>query len=100
MEEKLITIIMDVVASLNEDLCNPSLDNISRDTALYGKDGNLDSLSLVNLIADIEYKVEENLNVQIVLADERAMSRRRSPFRTIQSLAGYIKDLMKEENHG
>jgi acyl carrier protein len=43
-------------------------------TALYGGDGSLDSMALVNLIADIEEALAEKFGASIALADEKAMS--------------------------
>ena len=40
-------------------------------------------------IAEIELRVREQFGGSLVLADERAMSQTRSPFRTVGSLADY-----------
>jgi len=61
--------------------------------ALYGRGGSLDSLGLVSLLASIELALEEEFGMQITLADERAFSQARSPFRTVASLAEYIHGL-------
>jgi acyl carrier protein len=66
------------------------------DTALFGENGALDSLGLVNLIVATEQRIEEDFGVSISLADERAMSQARSPFRTVDSLVNYIGVLLKE----
>ena len=60
---------------------------------LYGRQGVLDSLGLVSLLAGIELALEEECGIQITLADERAFSQARSPFRTVASLAEYIHGL-------
>ena len=67
------------------------------ETVLYGPNGFFDSLGLVNLIVATEQKIEEELGIIITLADERAMSQKNSPFRTIGTLADYIL-LILEEN--
>lgn len=61
--------------------------------SLYGNHGVLDSLGLVSLLAAIELAVEEESGVHITLADERAFSQKRSPFRTVASLAQYTHKL-------
>jgi len=61
--------------------------------ALYGRGGSLDSLGLVSLLASIELALEEECGMQITLADERAFSQARSPFRTVAGLAEYIHGL-------
>lgn len=64
---------------------------------LFGKEGKLDSLGLVNLILAVEERISNELDLNITLADERAMSRKNSPFRTVQSLADYVAERTKEE---
>ena len=49
-------------------------------------DGVLDSMALVNLIADVEDAVSEKFGASITLADEKAMSARNSPFLNVQTL--------------
>ncbi|MCL4267598.1 MAG: acyl carrier protein [Anaerolineae bacterium] len=68
----------------------------SPDTVLYGSGGRLDSLELVNLIVAAEQNIEDEFGVPITLADERAMSQRNSPFRTVATLVAYITALLKE----
>lgn len=67
------------------------------DSILFGREGKLDSLGLVNLILAVEERLASELDVTITLADERAMSRKGSPFRTVQSLADYVAERLKEE---
>ena len=56
----------------------------------------LDSLALVSLIADLEARIEMDFGRSVVLADERALSQVRSPYRTVDSLAAYIETLLNE----
>jgi acyl carrier protein len=59
-------------------------------TYLIGPGSLLDSLGLVRLIVDLEQRLQDEYGISLTLADERAMSQKNSPFRTVQSLAGYI----------
>ena len=54
-------------------------------------------MGLVTLIVDVEQRLEEQYDVVVVLADERAMSQERSPFRSVSSLADYISQLVEEQ---
>jgi acyl carrier protein len=95
-----------------EDLIYPVLDEIremaefpekleqSPDTPLFGPGGVLDSLALVTFIIAIEQSIEEQTGYSIILASEKTMSRSQSPFRTVATLAGYIRELLEEEGHG
>jgi len=69
----------------------------SPDAVLFGKNGQLDSLGLVSFIVEVERKVEEELGVSIILADERALSQQNSPFMSLQSLEKYVAFLIKED---
>lgn len=62
-------------------------------TALYGRDGQLDSMALVSMIIDIEELIATKLGVNVTLVSDVAMSARSSPFATVQSLANYIHSL-------
>jgi acyl carrier protein len=74
------------VQQLAEDFDLPALKQVDSASILYGEGGALDSMALVNLIADVEDAVEARFGQSIALADERAMSARRSPYRSVDSL--------------
>jgi acyl carrier protein len=63
---------------------------------LFGTGSKLDSFELVNLILDIEQEISSRFGVSISLMDERAMSQRTSPYRTIQTLVNFIDTLIGE----
>lgn len=65
-------------------------------TKLFGRDSDLDSLGLVNLITTIEEKIEEKTGNYIPIADERAFSQESSPFKTVETLASYIEKLLND----
>ena len=92
-KKDIITMIINEASSII-DLEN---DEINFDTTIYGNDSRLDSLGLVNLLVTIEQNIEDEFDASLTLADERAMSQKHSPFRTIGSLADYIDMLLKEE---
>ena len=70
------------------------------ETRLLGSQSVLDSMHLVSLIVTIEREVEDAFGVALTLADERALSMKASPFRSIQSLADYIGILMMDAGNG
>ena len=69
-------------------------------TKLFGGNGILDSLGLVSFIVSVEEVLEDKFDISIVLADEKAMSRRTSPFSKISYLADYILELINEDYNG
>ena len=70
------------------------------ETRLLGSQSVLDSMHLVSLIITIEREVEDAFGVALTLADERALSMKASPFRSIQSLADYIGILITDARNG
>jgi acyl carrier protein len=69
-------------------------DSLNSGTRLFGRDGALDSLGLVTLIVAVEQALEDQYGVSVSLADEKAMSQKHSPYRTIGSLAEYASRLI------
>lgn len=94
MKNQVIEVIAEAVADLNEELQYDSLKQIKDDTPLFGGDEGIDSLSLVRLVLDIEQRVDKRFNKVVSLADDRAMSQRRSPYRNVGALADFIVERM------
>lgn len=70
---------------------------LTEETRLIGQGAILDSLGLVSLIVEVEQRLADELDLTLILADERAMSQKRSPFRSVGSLADYICELVAEQ---
>lgn len=85
----------DVLAMGNDDRPDPT--QLGDDTRLIGRKGVLDSMGLVTFIVDVEQRLEEEYDLVVVLADERPMSQKHSPFRSVGSLAHYICRLVEED---
>ena len=69
---------------------------VSADTVLLGEGGAVDSLGLVRLVMAVEQKIEDAFGVPVSLTDEKAMSQRNSPFRSVGALADYATALLAE----
>lgn len=95
MIEEIEKIIIETLKDLNEEIENEAFLNPTSKTKLYGSQGALDSLALVSFITDLEEKISDEFNKEIVLADEKAMSAKTSPFRNVESLTLYIKSLLE-----
>ncbi|MEY3000610.1 MAG: hypothetical protein RL648_824 [Verrucomicrobiota bacterium] len=89
-------LIKEAVESLCEDLSRAAPADLSASTPLLGIGSGFDSMTVVHLIADLEQRLEEIFGKVWILADERALSRSRSPFRTIGSLTSHIIDSSDE----
>lgn len=99
IENQVDQILFAAIEEINQQLPSNQTIKAEKSTMLFGKDGVLDSLTLVNLIVAAEQKVQEILNIAITLADERAMSQKNSPFKSVESLASYIVVLVKEKTN-
>jgi acyl carrier protein len=93
------SIVKDVIDELNESAPPNKRIEKTAQTVLYGTGSTLDSLGLVNLIIALEGHVSERFGVAITLADEKAMSIRNSPFRTVGSLCEYTYTLICEQQN-
>lgn len=74
----------------------PAAAPVGGNIVLFGAGGVLDSLGLVNFLADLEYRIAQEFGREVVLASERAMSRSRSPFRDVDALTVYVVELLNE----
>ena len=93
LESKIIKFLEDF---LNEEL-EESIE-LSLDSKLFGGGGPLDSMALVNLVVDLEELIEDDYGKTITLADEKAMSRRTSPFSRVQNLIDYVQVQLNSDN--
>ena len=78
VEENEIELDMDVV--LDENI------------RLIGTSSIFDSMELVQFIVEVESLLDEEFELEIELTSEKAMSRRNSPFISINTLTEYIVD--------
>jgi acyl carrier protein len=69
---------------------------INADTVIVGQGAVLDSIGVVSLIVDIEQRLEDEHDVSVTLASEKAMSQRNSPFRTAGVLAEHVCSVIAE----
>lgn len=69
---------------------NPPPDGLGEETVLVGNDAVLDSLGVVQLIVEVEQRVEQLHGISVTLANDKAMSQRNSPFRTVGVLADHV----------
>lgn len=86
----MLQLVLRTVRQEADDLDYDSLRLPTAETRLFGGDTGIDSLSLVRLVAAVERTAEQHFGKNIVLADERAMSMRSSPFRTVGTLANLL----------
>ena len=96
--KKVNEIVLDVLNELGEMDEKEDLINASESTILFGR--NFDSMGIVMLTVEIEEQIFDEYGTEIILADERAMSQKTSPFRNVKTLVKYIESLIEEEKDG
>jgi acyl carrier protein len=94
---KVEAIIIAALETLNEELDDDEKVEVGPNTALFGVDAEIDSLSLVSVIVDVETELNVEHELEASLTDDRAMSREISPFTDVQALKDYILELVEEQ---
>jgi acyl carrier protein len=101
MTEELTELIIAATRDLSAEQGIDAPADLGPATRLFGESGLLDSMALVSLVIAVEQAIEEKYQVAIALADEKALSQRSSPYRTIDSLASYAAgELAARRKHG
>ncbi|NCI49036.1 hypothetical protein GWC95_03825 [Sediminibacterium roseum] len=67
------------------------------DTAIMGSESIFDSVDLVTFIVALEQTLEDDHNISITLADDRALGQAVSPFKSIGTIRDYIEVLVNEK---
>ncbi len=91
-EKKVTELILDAIKDYNDQVNEDKKLPISIDIELFSREGLLDSLGLVNFIICIEERIEEYIGESITIADEKAMSQKNSPFKSVKTLAKYLSN--------
>ena len=96
MKDKIVKIIIAAANELNEEEEISVSEELSLSTRLFGENGVLDSMGLVSLVVAVEQAIDEELDASVSLADEKALSQKNSPYRTVETLAEYAEKLIQE----
>ena len=83
--------LLDQFVEENEIELNKGI-NLDENIRLIGTSSIFDSMELVQFIVEVESLLDEVFEINIELTSEKAMSRRNSPFISINTLLEYIVD--------
>jgi len=86
-------VVINLLRSMNDEFRTPIPVEQGDAAPLFGNGGTLDSIELVSLVVALEQELENRFGQKVTLADERAFSASRSPFRTVGSLIAYVCEL-------
>lgn len=85
------------IDELNPQLAEGRQLTKAEDARIFGDGAAFDSLDLVNLVMIVEQNIADATGEEIVLASEAAMSRKRSPYRSVEALAEYAVEVARGE---
>jgi len=91
--EHAIQAIYSAIEELNTQLTEGVEITQSEDVILFGEGTVLDSLNLVNLVMMVEQNIMMETGAEVLLASEAAMSRKRSPYLSVSTLADYAVEV-------
>jgi len=81
-------LLKEAIKELNEDLEIKELENITDETPLFEI---LDSVAVLDLILEIEDRLQEKVGKYIQIADDKTMDSNETPFKTFKSLVEYLE---------
>ncbi len=93
--ERIESAVLRALAEVNRQLPEEEKVSLTADVPLFGGEGRLDSLGLVNLVVETEIQIQREFGLAVALADEKALSQSRSPFRTVESLVEYVGSVLR-----
>jgi acyl carrier protein len=96
-KEKALSLLLGAVIEVNAMLPATKRIEDRPDTILSGP-GGIDSLTLVNLVVELESRIEDQFDLELTLAD--GIDADQDPFQTIDTLADYVASQLAEAGHG
>jgi len=99
MREQIRDLVISIVTQAIEGLGDSGKNSLVEESmTLFGQDAHVDSLTLVNIIVDLEEVIQDQLNRTISLTDDEAVFKEPSPFSSVGLLIDYIESLLIEDN--
>lgn len=99
LENMVIDSLKDIMEEYDSDEEFKSDFEVTSKSRIYGGDSPLDSMAVVSMIVDLESRLAEELDFEISIVDERAMSQMGNPFRDVPSIVDYLLVLYQENQN-
>lgn len=93
-QQQLEELVLQCLSDALDEVDSPA--GASLDSPILGQGSPLDSMAVVSMLVELESRLDEELGLEVSLTDERAMSQKNSPFRSVQTLIQYIGALPLE----
>jgi len=81
-------LIEDALREINEDLESKELENITDETPIFEI---LDSMAILDLILELESRLQKKYGKYIQIADETIMDSKKTPFKTFKALQQFLE---------
>lgn len=91
MKEKVEEIVFNIIRNNTEDL---NIGPLNYDTLLLSEGSAIDSMTIVSIVVDLESELTDAFQKEISLSDDKAMSRKISPYDNVKNLIEYIIELL------
>jgi len=91
-KEQVTALVYRAVDEINGELTPEQQLTKNPATVLFGTEATIDSMGLVSFIVAVEEQLSEELGLSMTLADDKAMSMERSPFKTLATLIQYVQN--------
>lgn len=92
MMENIDQIVKSVIQGVIDTMPSEQRFQVNNQTVLFGPGSQIDSMTLVSVIVDLEEILSEKFKKDIYLTDDKAMTREKSPFDSVETLIDYIKE--------
>jgi len=63
-------------------------------TLIFGSEGGVDSLTIVNLVVAVEEEIHVRSGKSVTLVDEEVLAKDVGPFHSVETLAAHVESLM------
>ena len=94
---RLLSLVLDTLADYDSMMPDGPPPTMDESTSLFGPEGVFDSIGLVSFLTDLEEQVNDAAATDITIADERALSAEKSPFRSVGALVDHLASRLSEE---
>jgi hypothetical protein len=94
LRDEIVALVLALCDEIAPDLAEPVEVSAGEHALLFGHGAPLPSIALVALVASLEQELDDHYGTYVELADDRAVSRGRSPFRTVGTLADWATELV------
>ena len=91
MKEKVEEIVFNIIRNNTEDL---NIGSLNYDTLLLSEGSAIDSMTIVSIVVDLESELTDAFQKEISLSDDKAMSRKISPYDNVKNLIEYIIEVL------